>query len=97
MIIKSKKLFDVFVGLQHSCGKPEKSSIMTFLILLALPLLSLASSNVNIRGLDPQRAATYVHATTFDCNNKEKTNLPIALLNDNFCDCFDGKNKMEIG
>ncbi len=47
----------------------------------------------NIRGLDPALAEHYKpKGDTFSCIDGQKT-IAYSLINDNFCDCFDGSDE----
>ncbi|ETK77175.1 hypothetical protein, variant [Phytophthora nicotianae CJ01A1] len=65
------------------------------LVLLGLiPAASCtSSSSVQIRGVAPSDEATYLSAEFSCVVNGKVTNLPISRVNDEFCDCDDGRDE----
>ena len=68
--------------------------IWAALCVLQLSVLSIARcSSINIRGINPSLAQYYEQkGDLFKCLDGQKT-IMYSLINDNFCDCFDGSDE----
>ena len=50
-------------------------------------------ASLNIRGLDPSLAEFYKQSgDSFKCLDGQRT-IKYSLINDNYCDCFDGSDE----
>ncbi|KAL6703328.1 hypothetical protein ACN47E_009746 [Coniothyrium glycines] len=73
-------------------GKQHMSSVALLLPLLIVST-NAAAEAARPRGVGPEFAKFYKDTETFSCISNQNIKIPIARLNDDYCDCPDGSDE----
>ncbi|KAF2199062.1 glucosidase 2 subunit beta precursor [Delitschia confertaspora ATCC 74209] len=73
-------------------GKLRLDSVALISLFFTVPAI-VASDTPRPRGVGPEFAKFYKDPTTFKCISNPSISLPIARLNDDYCDCPDGSDE----